>query len=394
MSGFHHKNVTLPLYIHTLFVKSMNRLLGYLVMIIFVLGFQQIGFGQAEFRKYSNNFLSIGVGGRAHGMGGAVSATTSNIYSSQWNPAGLSTSNAPMQVGAMHAEWFAGVINYDFLGIGKELNAEKRAYGGISVVRMGIDNIPNTINLFDPDGSINYDNISSFSAADYGIFLTYARALGNSSKWNIGGNAKVIHRRIGPFATAWGFGLDLGVQYASGKWRIGILGRDLTTTFNAWSFTFTDDEARILQETGNLVPSSSTELTAPSLITAFAYKTQSGDKNYLILEADLHFTFDGQRNTLISSTATSIDPRIGAEYSFNDHVFLRAGLGNIQKIKDDFNPDKDNTVVSPHFGIGIGFARLRIDYALTNIGDTEDTSFSHIFSLLLNFKRRDGTNPN
>ena len=260
----------------------------------------------------------------------------------------------------------------------------------MSVVRMGIDNIPNTINLFDPDGSINYDNISSFSAADYGIFFTYGRALGQS-KWNIGSSVKVINRRIGPFATAWGFGIDVGLMKHGERWRFGIMGRDITTTFNAWSFSFSEDERRILQETGNLVPKSSTELTAPSLITALGYKAPMGEKNSLLFEMDLNWTFDGKRNTLITTSVTSIDPRIGGEYSFNDRVFIRAGIGNIQKVNDDLIVGKQNTLVRPHFGIGLGLGRLRIDYALTNVGDTENTSFSHIFSLLLDFKEKEDT---
>ena len=359
--------------------------LACLLALLHCSGLGQI-YGQAEFRKYSNEFLSIGVGGRAHGMGGAVVASSNDIFTSQWNPAGLASIEVPMSVGAMHAEWFAGVVNYDFIGVARQLNIDKRAVGALSVVRMGIDNIPNTINLFDPDGSINYDNISSFSAADYGIFLSYGRALG-SSAWDVGGSVKVINRRIGPFANAWGFGLDVGVMRRGERWQFGVMGRDITTTFNAWSFSFSDEEQRILQETGNLVPKSSTELTAPSVITALAYIAPVGEKNSLTLEADLNFTFDGQRNTLISSSFTSVDPRIGAEYGFSDRVFIRAGLGNIQKVKDDLIADKVNTVVQPHFGIGIGLSKLKIDYALTNVGDSEGTSFSHIFSLLLNFKR-------
>lgn len=342
---------------------------------------------QGEFRKYSNNFLSIGVGGRAHGMGGAVSATTSNVFSTQWNPAGLAQNDAPLSLAAMHAEWFAGILNYDFIGVTKEFNREKRAYGALSVVRMGIDNIPNTINLIEPDGSINYDNISSFSAADYGIFLSYGRQLGQS-KWDVGGSVKVINRRIGPFATAWGFGLDLGVQKHTERWHLGLMARDITTTFNAWSFSFTDEERLILQQTDNLVPKSSTELTAPSLIAAIGHEAPVGEKNSLLIELDLEMTFDGQRNTLISSSFTSIDPRIGAEYGFNEKLFLRAGMGNIQRVVDDLNPSAKNTIVQPHFGIGLNLGRIRIDYALTNVGDTENTSFSHIFSLLLDFKRK------
>ncbi len=366
------------------YTRQAILILGLATMLVW----SHSGLAQGEFRKYSNNFLSIGVGGRAHGMGGAVSATTSDVFSTQWNPAGLAQSTAPLSVAAMHAEWFAGVINYDFIGVAKELNAEKRAYGALSIVRMGIDNIPNTINLFDPDGSINYDNISSFSAADYGIFLSYGRQLAQS-KWDIGGSVKVINRRIGPFATAWGFGLDVGLQKHSGRWHMGIMGRDITTTFNAWSFSFTEEERRILQETNNLVPKSSTELTAPSLITALGYEAPIGEKNSLLVEMNLEFTFDGQRNTLISSSFTSVDPRIGAEYGFNDKLFIRGGLANMQRIADDLNPAAKKTIVRPHFGIGLNLNRLHIDYALTNVGDTENSTFSHIFSILLDFKRRE-----
>ncbi|MBX2815820.1 MAG: hypothetical protein KTR24_07475, partial [Saprospiraceae bacterium] len=272
--------------------------------------------------------------------------------------------------------------------IAKEISAERKAYAGLSIVRMGIDNIPNTINLFDPDGTINYDNISSFSAADYGIFLSYAQQLGQGPV-TFGGSVKVINRRIGPFATAWGFGLDAGIQYQKERLRLGVMGKDITTTFNAWSFSFTEEEKRILQETGNLVPKTSTELTAPSLILAGAYAMPMGAKSNLLLALDLNLTFDGKRNTIVNSDFASVDPRIGLEYGYNDRLFIRGGLGNVQKVRDDFNPDASNTIVQPHFGIGLGFSRLRIDYALTNVGDTEGTSFSHIFSLLLDFVRKE-----
>ena len=42
--------------------------------------------------------------------------------------------------------------------------------------------------------------------------------------------------------THWGFGFDFGVQYQTKNgWYFGIMGRDITTTFNTWSF----DENRI-----------------------------------------------------------------------------------------------------------------------------------------------------
>jgi len=119
-------------------------------------------------QKYSNEFLAIGVGGRAHGMSGAQTALANDLTSVYWNAAGLTEIDAPLQLAGMHAEWFGGVGQYDFLSFGKSLNREKKAFLAFSLIRLGIDQIPYTINLVEPDGTINYDNISEFSAADIG----------------------------------------------------------------------------------------------------------------------------------------------------------------------------------------------------------------------------------
>ena len=352
------------------------------------------GHAQAEFRKYTNEYLNIGVGGRAHGMAGAVAASTHSGYAAFWNPAGLGTLEPSLQVCAMHAEWFAGIVNYDFIGVTKALNEERGSFGSLAVIRMGIDNIPNTLNLFDPDGSINYDNISSFSAADYGILLSYGQVLGKlttaGKRFSFGGSAKIIHRRIGPFATAWGFGLDAGLKYANENgWSFALMGRDITTTFNAWKISFTEDEKRVLQETGNILPKNSIELAAPRIIPAVARKFPAGERSTLLFELDVDITFDGERNTLIHSERVNLDPHIGAEFGFAERLFIRGGLGNIQSVKDDLNPEQINTIVQPHFGIGLTFGPVVIDYALTNVGNAAGTSFSHIFSLSLNFKKKD-----
>ena len=81
---------------------------------------------------------------------------------------------------------------------------------------------------------INYDRINLFSAADYALTFSYARKLPVPG-WNYGVNAKVIRRIIGDFASSWGFGLDLGIQFESNDWKFGLMARDITTTFNAWA---------------------------------------------------------------------------------------------------------------------------------------------------------------
>jgi hypothetical protein len=58
--------------------------------------------------KYSNEFLAIGVGARALGMGYANVAAVNDVTSGYWNPAGLLGVQGDIQVGAMHSEYFRG----------------------------------------------------------------------------------------------------------------------------------------------------------------------------------------------------------------------------------------------------------------------------------------------
>lgn len=338
-------------------------------------------------QKYSNEFLAIGVGARAHGMSGAQTALVDDISAAYWNPAGLTQIEAPLQVAAMHAEWFVGVTQYDYIGFGKALNRDKKAYLSFALIRLGIDNIPYTINLVNPDGTVNYDNVSEFSAADYALFGSYAQQLKNPA-FSVGGSVKVVRRVIGDIGDAWGFGADLGIQYRKGAWMLGLQGRDLTTTFNAWSFNLSERAKEVYTQTGNEIPGASTEITRPQFILGAAYRARINAKTTLTPALDLQWTTDGQRNVLISSSAVNIDPRLGLEADYNNLVQLRAGVGNIQRVKDDFDPNQEKISLQPNFGIGLRLGRFQLDYALTDIGNVSQVLYSHIFSAKLSFKER------
>jgi long-subunit fatty acid transport protein len=81
-----------------------------LVLVVVVVGLNI----QLKAQKYSNEFLSIGVGARAQAMGSSVVASSSDAFSIFWNPAGLvDIENNGLQLGIMHAEWFAGIGKHD-----------------------------------------------------------------------------------------------------------------------------------------------------------------------------------------------------------------------------------------------------------------------------------------
>ena len=155
-------------------------------------------------RKYSNEFMSIGVDAAALGMSNAVTAQTGDVNSGYWNPAGL-LKLEDNQLGLMHANYFANIAQYDYAGFAMPL--DNRSAVGISLIRFGVDDILDTTQLIDSQGNIDYNRISLFSTADYGLTVSYARSLPIDGL-NYGVNAKVIHRIIGDFASSWGFGFD------------------------------------------------------------------------------------------------------------------------------------------------------------------------------------------
>ncbi len=345
------------------------------------------GISAAFSQKYSNEFLAIGVGARGHGMSGAQAAVTNDLSAAYWNPAGLTQIEAPLQLAAMHAEWFAGVGQYDYIAFGKSLNRDRRSYLAFSLIRLGIDQIPYTINLVEPDGTINYDNLTEFSAADYALMGSFARQMRNPAL-SVGGTVKVVRRVIGSIGSSWGFGADFGAQYRKGNFSAGFMARDITTTFNAWSFTLTDREKEVFTATGNEIPASNTEITRPRFVLGAAYKLKVGQKTTLLPALDAELTTDGQRNVLVSTEKFNLETRFGVEADYNGFVQLRAGVGNFQRVKDDFNPNKEVLTLQPNFGIGLRLGRVQLDYALTDIGNVSQVQYSHIFSVRVDFKER------
>jgi hypothetical protein len=333
--------------------------------------------------KYSNEFLAIGVGARALGMSNSYITSVNDVTGGYWNPAGLLGVKSDLQVGLMHAEYFAGIAKYDYGAAAKAIDSSSAI--GLSVIRFGVDDIPNTTELIDAEGNIDYDRITKFSAADYAFIFSYARKI---KGFNVGANAKIIHRKVGDFARSWGFGLDIGAQYNYGAWKFAAMARDVTSTFNAWSFTLTETMKDVFEQTGNEIPVNSLELTLPRLILGAAREFQFGEKFSLLSEVNMDMTFDGKRNVLIPANPVSFDPHLGLEFGYAGTVFFRAGLGNLQRVKE-IN-DNEVLTLQPNIGIGLKLKRITLDYALTDIGDQSVALYSNLFSLKFDIYKDEG----
>jgi hypothetical protein len=360
------------------------------VKIIFLLLLPSLGFSQ--FRKYSNEFLNIGAGARGLGMGAAQTASVSDATAGYWNPAALVGVQDFPSISLMHASYFDNIGKYDYASAALPFDNNKRVIG-LSVLRFAVDDIPNTLFLVEPDGSINYGNITTFSSADYAFLFSFAQKIKDDDdlKMSFGANAKVIYRQVGHFANAWGFGLDAGFKMQKDRWSLGIVAKDITTTFNAWSFHFTEKEKEVLYLTENDIPVKSTELTAPRLIIGNSYNFRLGSKVNLLAEADFDLTFDGRENTIISSKAMNVDPHAGLEASIKNVFFVRAGISNFQKALADGDTTNQKRVwiFQPSLGAGFKINNISIDYAFTNLANQSNPLYTHIFSLKIDLGKKE-----
>lgn len=326
-------------------------------------------------RKYSNEFMNIGVDAAALGMSNAVTASTNDVNSTYWNPAGI-LHLEDKQVSLMHASYFANIAQYDFASFAMPI--DDRSAWGISLMRFGVDDILNTTQLIDNNGNIDYNRISLFSAADYAFTFSYARRLPVPGL-QYGVNAKVIRRIIGKFANSWGFGFDVGLQFERNDWHFGIMLRDITTTYNVWNID--EDEFNKIKEAipgENQELPETTEITLPKAQLGLSKKFIIRYDYSILAAANLNMRFE-QTKDIISTSFASIDPALGIEFGYTDLVFLRAGVGNFQNVTQIDGSEKIG--FQPNIGLGFKYKGIQIDYALTDIGDQSAALYSNIFSV-------------
>ncbi len=340
---------------------------------------------QTNTPKYSNEFMNLGAGARSLGMGKVQVSLATDATAGYWNPAALTNLNAKYDGVLMHSELFSGVVKNEYAAFAMPL--DEKSVIGATLLRTGVDNIADTRLLINQyDGSIDYSRITYFSVADYALLLSYARKLGPEGL-SVGANAKVIYRNVGSYANAYGFGLDAGVQYNHKGWRLGLMARDITTTFNAWSVDA--DKFKASAAVGDKIPVNATEITLPRLVLGAGYQFTLPAQFTALVAADLEATTDGQRNTLVSAKPVSVDPRLGLEVGYHNLVYLRGGVGNYQRITNFDRKEQWKGQYS--LGAGVAFSGLRVDLALSRLAlDATTNVNSLIVSLGYGFGSRAG----
>ena len=311
--------------------------------------------GAAWGTRYAGEFLRIGVGARALGMGSAFVGLADDGTASYWNPAGLTTLGE-RQVTAMHAEQFGSIVQYDFLSYVMPLQVapgKPHQALSLSLVRLGVSDIPDTrgLEIIDQNGNGKFDYPEDLLVVDESRFVfdsdndvaflfSYARDI--RAGLSLGGNFKYIRQWLGDSLRSNGFGIDLGLLYVGqGGLSLGATLRDATTT-------------RILWNTGT------SEFIAPSLRLGAAKTRAFHDRRHLLTGAlDVQVGFSDER---LSSQAhlggVTFEFHPGLEYWYDRRLALRAGF------------EAQNFTA----GTGLRYRKFALDYAYL---DHRDLDASH-----------------
>lgn len=178
-------------------------------------------------------YRQLGVGARAIGGGGAVTAAVDDATSTYWNPAGMTRLSDP-EVAAMHATLELD-RSFDFVAYAVPMDA--RSAWGISYTRFAISGIPETRtdangNPIEQDGNNTVGDspvrvFSLFGDTEESVSLGYSREL--SQNIRVGGNVRYLNQKLFD-ASANGLGLDLGLMYEySNRLAFGLAIRDLAS---------------------------------------------------------------------------------------------------------------------------------------------------------------------
>jgi len=299
----------------------MKKIIGLLIIGVILFPFSI----KAEINENAGTcvgqFLKIGAGARACGMGEAFSAVADDINAIYWNPAGL-LQIKDKEVTFMHNEWLYD-LKYEFLAYCQPIQKYVSAMS-LTYLRMG-----------DLEGKDKDENpLGNFGAYDYAFSLAYA--IPANENLYLGINGKFIQQKIEK-EDANALAIDIGLLYFE----------PLNERFKL---------AGVLQNLGSKLKFVQQREDLPlTYKLGFSYKI-----NKLTLAGDITTPEDNETRV-----------NLGIEYLPTANLALRGGYNSQNDLDSGWT-----------LGTGVNLHNLQIDYAFVPYGALDNT---HRFSITKRF---------
>jgi len=336
-------------------MKKYSFIILFMVLGLLTQSLAQLDGGTTKVGTTSAQFLKIGAGARAVGMGGAYSAMSHDIYSVYWNPAGLSTSTNTTEVTFNHANWLAD-MKYDFAAGSFNFGDG----GTIAVSFTSFATPEEKVRTFaNPEGDGRM-----WDAGALAVGLTYSKML--TDRFSVGVTGKYISENIWNSSSS-GFAVDIGTLYRTPF-------NDLT--ISAAIFNFGSDlalDGRDIQF--NSEPNDNID-TGPNNIPA-SYDTD-GFSLPLMFRFGLAMDVVKSRYIRLSGAVDAVHPNdnseylnLGAEFAYDEMLMLRAGYRQLFM---------NNSEGGLTFGGGLKYRfndnlAIAINYAYADYGRLLDVHF-------------------
>jgi len=317
----------------------------------------------AQFSKRGTSgaqFLKIGVGARAQGMGGAFTALANDASTLYWNPAGIARI-ANMEMIFSYTNWFTD-INHSFFGF--VYNAGSLGSIGISLTSVNMGDMEITT----PEEPLGTGNF--FNASDIAFGITYAKNM--TDRFSFGIKLKLIHESIWDMtATGWAFdlgtiydiglgGLKLAMNMANFGGELHYSGAGLLTQYNAFP------------EAGNVAPVNvyydSDQFSLPMTFRlGLSYGWDPFGESINVTECVEFVKTNDKTEAVI----------VGGEAALMDIFFVRFGVNTFQE--DDM---EEGISAGAGIQLNLGNNRGSFDYAYTDFGRLQSI---HRFTVGLSF---------
>lgn len=272
-------------------------------------------------------FLKLGAGVRASGMGDAFVGISDDSTAVYWNPAGLcQIKNQSFSV--MHAVWFED-ISYDWASYA--YNMKNLGFIGFGIQYLSYGDIKEIDNTGSDKGTFNPN--------DTAATISYAKDICN---FNLGCSFKYISSKIKENFSAFAFDFGMMHKILNNKLSLGLSIQNMGTKMK---FNNNEDSLPFNIKLGS------------------AYFINSN----LILVLDLNAPIDNEINFCS-----------GTEYKYkvNNSINFSGRLGYTTKTKDTGGLNGITT------GLGINYNTYQLDYAFVPYGDLGNT---HRISFSLQF---------
>ncbi len=338
--------------------SSIIILIGLLLIITNSFAVNKVGTTAAQ-------FLKIGVGSRAIGMGGAFVAVSNDVTSLYWNPAGAAQLTKH-EVILLHSEWLAG-ISYDYAGAAFQM-------GNVGIIGLTITSLTmgemKVRTELQPEGTGEF-----FDASDLAVGLSYARSL--TDRFSIGLSAKYIRQSIWHMA-ANGIAFDVGTLFTTQFNGIKI-GMSISNFGPNMTMAGRDSKEYIdvnpdANGSNNQIPAYR-QLEAWSLPITFrvglAMDAIHTSNNRLTVAVDALHPNDNSESV-----------NLGFEYAFYNWAYVRLGWEALF-LSDDvrsgiFGGEKQSEFYPSNIGLGFSYTfynslKIKVDYAYADFGRLQNT---------------------